>query len=366
VKFFFSEKRAQHEAHRDGVVTSDNDLETRRAVLAHTEMALRVAGDYGLGVILGNQNLAGDAAAYLGGPEAFARYAGTAYDSSADYWKLVKNEDGTGSIVWDGKRDLTNEEGDLLQKDKTGSFSQSLMKYLGREETVKLLESQGYDTQGKSDTQLAYALMTTSGSNWNESNREYELIPTYGYQGSTLESRLSFDVTKEEAVNLGKIPQYSPAIAYNDSEGVNIMEKYGCFLGSILGAVQTTAGSNLTSEQILAITGKSFDLGYLSGNMHTGANMDKEAISALAFRELGVFKRVEFDQFGSDGSLVIGATGTDTWHAREGDSTGDVRFDPYPWVTYLPGGENAEIRRFNIINYSPNYYDFKYVQMGRY
>lgn len=42
----------QHEAHRDGVVTSDNGLETERAVLAHTAMALRVAGDvekkYGL------------------------------------------------------------------------------------------------------------------------------------------------------------------------------------------------------------------------------------------------------------------------------------------------------------------------------
>ena len=62
-------------------------------------------------------------------PEAFSRYTAAVYDSSADYWKLVKNENGTDSIVWYGKRDLTNEAGDLLQKDKTGSFSQSLMKY---------------------------------------------------------------------------------------------------------------------------------------------------------------------------------------------------------------------------------------------
>ena len=34
-----------HEAHRDGVVTGDNALETRKAVFGHTEMAIRMAND---------------------------------------------------------------------------------------------------------------------------------------------------------------------------------------------------------------------------------------------------------------------------------------------------------------------------------
>ncbi|MBA7550889.1 hypothetical protein ES705_43418 [subsurface metagenome] len=68
----------QHEAHRDGVVTSDNALETRRAVAAHTAMAMKVARDYGLGVILGNQNLVRDVAAYHGGARSFFQvYSGS-------------------------------------------------------------------------------------------------------------------------------------------------------------------------------------------------------------------------------------------------------------------------------------------------
>jgi hypothetical protein len=89
----------QHEAYRDTVVDADNYLETREAALAHTEMALGMAGDplYAgvmLGLIVGNENLRKDLGAYFtakdqGDMSAFNSYVDNNYDSSADYWKLL-------------------------------------------------------------------------------------------------------------------------------------------------------------------------------------------------------------------------------------------------------------------------------------
>jgi hypothetical protein len=80
-----------HEAHRDGIVTADNYLETRTAVFAHTEMALRMitAGE----AIAFDRNLANDIAAYYQGNSRFNAYVDATYDSSADYWKVRLDND---------------------------------------------------------------------------------------------------------------------------------------------------------------------------------------------------------------------------------------------------------------------------------
>ena len=72
-----------HEAHRDGIVTADNYLETRQAVRAHTEMALRMIGD---GQVLAlNDNLINTIIAYSLGNDFFNAYVDMFFDSSADY-----------------------------------------------------------------------------------------------------------------------------------------------------------------------------------------------------------------------------------------------------------------------------------------
>ncbi|MGA2976183.1 MAG: hypothetical protein ABSF77_12805 [Spirochaetia bacterium] len=98
-----------HEAYRNGI---DNGIvgqqwETAAAVLGHTEMALRVAQEYGVEFIAGNENLAQDAKTYLAGAAAFASYVGAAYDSSADYWKVIKHKNGTLTMEDDGSNDVT-------------------------------------------------------------------------------------------------------------------------------------------------------------------------------------------------------------------------------------------------------------------
>jgi murein DD-endopeptidase MepM/ murein hydrolase activator NlpD len=80
-----------HEAYRDGIVTDDNYLETRTAAMAHTQMALRMMKDGNIPAL--NGNLIRDIAAHSQGEDYFNNYVDNYYDSSADYWKLMR--DGT-------------------------------------------------------------------------------------------------------------------------------------------------------------------------------------------------------------------------------------------------------------------------------
>jgi hypothetical protein len=115
----------QHEAYRDGykpgdidgngdqVTIESNTLETRAAVLGHTEMAIRMLMDgQGLGL---TDNLKSDIGEYLfGDRDSFNAYVDDNYDSSADYWKLVVHEDGSHEFQWDGHLNIYDEGGNEL------------------------------------------------------------------------------------------------------------------------------------------------------------------------------------------------------------------------------------------------------------
>ena len=96
----------QHEAHRDGV-TADallQQLETREAVLSHTQMALSIAEDYGFAFIDNDPALLRDVVANriakVMGDEFFAAYVDQAYESAqADLYSIEK---------WSGKAIGTN------------------------------------------------------------------------------------------------------------------------------------------------------------------------------------------------------------------------------------------------------------------
>ena len=64
-----------------------------------------------------NQNLQNDLAVFdyaamTGDWGAFGSYVNAAYDSSADYWKLMDD----GSLAYDGKANLYDENGKLIYK----------------------------------------------------------------------------------------------------------------------------------------------------------------------------------------------------------------------------------------------------------
>lgn len=124
-----------HEAHRDGYspdwgsftdpdsdefkqAYGDQAGETYRAVLAHTQLARKLAKDGGAGIFADQIGIQTDLAklkrAEEVGMAAFAEYVGRAYDSSADYWKLIKHDNGDLELEWDGKKDLYDEDGNLI------------------------------------------------------------------------------------------------------------------------------------------------------------------------------------------------------------------------------------------------------------
>jgi hypothetical protein len=97
-----------HEAHRDGVVTADNYLETRTATLAHTQMAMRMM--FG-GEDINDANLLRDIAELmtaqaLGDMSSFFAYIDANYDSSADYWRLVTDGNRILGFEWDNSLDF--------------------------------------------------------------------------------------------------------------------------------------------------------------------------------------------------------------------------------------------------------------------
>jgi hypothetical protein len=113
-----------HEGRRDGVADENNKAETRTAVWAHTEMALRMLKDNATSSVMkaainGSENLQKDLGAYMtakmkGDDTIFGKYVDGTYDSSADYWKLIVNDDGSHEFKWDGHLNIYGEDGKMI------------------------------------------------------------------------------------------------------------------------------------------------------------------------------------------------------------------------------------------------------------
>ena len=128
----------QHEAHRDGIVGDEQSqqIETTNAVLGHTVMAKKMQNDNLYksmmnDIIDTNQNLQNDLAVFdyaveTGDWGAFGSYVNAAYDSSADYWKLMDD----GSLAYDGKANLYDENGNLIYKTEKTGLEGSLVEIL--------------------------------------------------------------------------------------------------------------------------------------------------------------------------------------------------------------------------------------------
>ena len=291
---------------------------------------------------------------------------------SGDFWKLTDD----GQIIWDGKKDLINENGEIIRIDKTGSFSLSLLNWFGKDNSAALLEQRGYDTENMSDSEIAYALMKSSGAEWNDTayseatginSGAYVPRTVPGGQGanmSTLEDRLRFQLSEYEAFHSSKISQESPDIAVwvqnEDGDWINGMASTGCYYMSTLGAVQTQAGKLLTTEQINRITEQALEEGWLDvdeeGIFPTGDD-SKTLISQLAFRELGEFGYLKFNSNSenADGSIIVGKTINNNYHAREGNWSMDKDiFDPYENISYQYG-QDVILKKSE--NYE--YYDYQ-------
>ena len=174
----------QHQAHRDGIISDEQGqyIETVNAVAGHTKMALAMANDKlytkdMLNHISSDTNLQNDISAYMyaaytGNTGLFAGYVGASYDLSADYWKLMDD----GSLAYDGKANLYDENENLIYKTDSQGIQGSLQEILGLEnqtEAYNLMIQAGMKWDGKSwinsenstDGSLAIKMDMTTGEN---------------------------------------------------------------------------------------------------------------------------------------------------------------------------------------------------------
>jgi hypothetical protein len=153
-----------HEAYRDGTVTNDNYLETRSTTYAHTEMALRMLMD-GQNLTI-DDNLLRDLIAYSYGSDFFNSYADNYYDSSADYWKLMRD----GTLVNDNKGWLVDENGNPILNangQQIGSTENAIETGL-----LNILfggtSGVGYDEYSDEQVKIAQMLMINAGMKYDE------------------------------------------------------------------------------------------------------------------------------------------------------------------------------------------------------
>ena len=122
-----------HEAFRDGEIGDDQAGETERAVLGHVDAAQEVMNGYGKQALGAAQRREVQYIRFMqamGDNAKISEYVKGKYDSSADYWKVISN----GDIVFDGKKDLYDEDGNLLRRYEgtgNGGFTASLAEHLG-------------------------------------------------------------------------------------------------------------------------------------------------------------------------------------------------------------------------------------------
>ncbi|MDR1445966.1 MAG: hypothetical protein LBI90_03600, partial [Treponema sp.] len=137
-----------HESYRDGLEAVDNTVETRQAVLAHTQMAalMRTEVTLNTGGSLGLELALYDYAMETGDWSVFDRYVDKAYDSSGDFWKLTDD----GKLLFDGRATVTSAETgkelislESLGMDDDSDYTTSLAKLLGigNEKAVEIINN---------------------------------------------------------------------------------------------------------------------------------------------------------------------------------------------------------------------------------
>ena len=151
-----------HEAYRDGVKGSIEKqmAETFSAVAGHTAMIKRVQNDslYSsvmTGIIESDMNLKNDVTRFdyalkNNDWSSFGEYVLGNYDSSADYWKLVKNTDGQYGWQEDGKLDFYLEDGSKIDADYFDGYLNGTVSITGPENVeaknklIQNLKDSGY------------------------------------------------------------------------------------------------------------------------------------------------------------------------------------------------------------------------------
>jgi hypothetical protein len=207
-----------HEAYRDGIVTSDNYMETRTAVLAHTEMALRMLLD-GQQLAL-DGNLFKDILAYSisnGDMAMFYSYVDNNYDSSNDYWKLTYD----GRLINDNNGWLTMVDGkpvlntDGQQIGANGIETGLLNIIFGGTSGIR------YSEYNEEQIRFAQNLMINAGMNYTEG--EGGTIQSRTWGGNVIGQQLDMGQIMRSAGNTVASPVFT---RYYEKDAMTYMTRW--------------------------------------------------------------------------------------------------------------------------------------------
>jgi hypothetical protein len=306
----------QHEAYRDGIANERNVAETESAVYHHTEMAIKLGNDTFFGSAMRtlagqDKNIQNDLLAYAitkGNRDAFAGYVDKAYDSSADYWKLMKN----GDLVDDKRSSLyveADNDGEFKVWDMDGlSREESLSKIVGaipgvdgpsanRDEILKRMTMsfnenfKGYGVANMSEeAQKRVGIYSVVNANANLSESQFEAVVNSSYK---VNDKLGWYVDFSSVANSMK--QNVPKTAILERSGVhNVMKpevtfgfstpnfKEGFVYGNMatIGYSAEVSGDDAFGQMKTTVRSSDFqaeteDGGLYVGMQQLGRNMDK-------------------------------------------------------------------------------------------
>ncbi|MDR0655703.1 MAG: hypothetical protein LBG22_05255 [Treponema sp.] len=277
-----------HEANRDGIIgdETEQEVETERAVLGHMETALELLTTYhgGLGMDMTIEALFFGEAQRTGN-YSVANAVADAYDSSADYWKLISNADGSHVLVWDGKKSLTveyrNAAGEVIStlalgdQDYTSDMgmAESLANVIGFERAKEILGSSLDDANTYSFQTLKDVLGLSDG--------EIRIIQSTGVLPSNL-------TDKQRLALAGEALMYHAGASWNGTSWVNV-ENIGLTLtdnkktsGYILAENKAEGGFAYSTVKATVIRNKESYLGW-SANEGSKFNKSKQGLDALVF-----------------------------------------------------------------------------------
>jgi hypothetical protein len=212
-----------HEANRDGIIRSETEqeAETQRAILGHMETALELLKTYhgGLGMNMTMEAMIFSEARRTGDFAIVDAIAGS-YDSSADYWKLISNADGSHVLVYDKKKSLTveyyNDKGELISTLELGGqaytndmgMAESLANVIGFERAEKILGA----SLGDANT---YSFQTLKDVFNNLSDEEIRTILSTGVLPSNV-------TDKQRRALAGEALMYYSGASWNGTNWVGV------------------------------------------------------------------------------------------------------------------------------------------------
>ena len=209
-----------HEAYRNGYDDGNvgQRIETNRAVMGHIGAAGQIGAIYGEGVLREDMKAEVALQRYAqitGDSTALDQYINTAYDSSGDYWKLMKD----GTLVKDKDGWLRNENGEYIL-DKKGNrigaegIETGLLNILYGGTNRKAYESY-------SDKQIkdAQKLMTAAEFSYTETNGYKSRSWVNGNEGKFIDSSSilsGFGDTVAAAVFVNGLDRLSDSVVFGD------------------------------------------------------------------------------------------------------------------------------------------------------